>query len=71
MQATGRPNNGPLTTKARKALPSGSFAGPHGSYPIPDAKHARNALARASQFASPSVKKVVDAAVHRNYPGIK
>ena len=38
-----------LTTRARKALPKGDFAGPGRSYPVPDASHARNAKARASQ----------------------
>lgn len=38
-----------LTTKHRNALPASTFAGPDRSYPIPDASHARNALARASQ----------------------
>ncbi len=39
-----------LTTKARKALPKSAFAGPGRSYPVPDASHARNAIARASQM---------------------
>lgn len=38
-----------LTTKARKALPKGDFAGPDRSYPVPDKSHAANARARASQ----------------------
>lgn len=38
-----------LTTKARKALPKTEFAGPGRSYPVPDASHAANAKARASQ----------------------
>lgn len=38
-----------LTSKARKALPSSSFAGPGRSYPIPDKAHAANAKARATQ----------------------
>lgn len=59
-----------LTTARRKALPTSTFAGPHRSYPIPDMSHARNALARASQFATPTVKAKVRAAVHRRYPSI-
>ncbi len=39
-----------LTSKARNALPASSFAGPDRSYPIPDASHAKNAKARASQL---------------------
>lgn len=38
-----------LNAAARKAIPTSEFAGPDRSYPIPDASHARNALARASQ----------------------
>ena len=59
-----------LTTKARKALPTSTFAGPDRSYPVPDKSHARNALARVSQFGSPAVKARVRAAVHRKYPSI-
>ena len=38
-----------LTTKARKALPASTFAGPGRSYPVPDKSHAANAKARATQ----------------------
>lgn len=59
-----------LTTKERKNIPSKDFAGPDRSYPIEDASHARNALARVSQHGSPEVKSKVRAAVHRKFPGI-
>lgn len=59
-----------LTSRGRKDLPKGDFAGPHRSYPINDKAHARNALARASQFASPSAKAKIDAKVHKEYPSI-
>lgn len=59
-----------LTTKARKAIPTKSFAGPDRSYPIEDASHARNALSRVSQFGSPALKAKVRAKVHAKYPGI-
>lgn len=59
-----------LTSKQRKALPKKSFALPGGRYPIENASHARNALARVSQFGSPEEKAKVRAAVHRKYPGI-
>ena len=69
-----------LTTAARKKLPTKSFALPGkgsgaggkgpGSYPIPDASHARNALARVAQHGSSSEKAKVRAAVHRKFPGI-
>jgi len=39
-----------LTTKARKHLPKSDFGEPgKRAYPMPDAAHARNALARAKQ----------------------
>jgi hypothetical protein len=69
-----------LTTKARQKLPSRDFALPgkgegkagkgSGSYPIPDASHARNALARVSQHGSSAEKGKVRAAVARKFPGI-
>lgn len=59
-----------LTAKTRNALPAKSFAGPHRSYPIEDASHARNALARVSQHGTASLKAAVRAKVHRKYPGI-
>jgi len=59
-----------LTTAQRKALPKSAFAVPSkapgpGSYPMPDKAHVQNAKARASQFASPDVKKRVDAKANR------
>lgn len=60
-----------LTTKARKALPSSSFAGPGRSYPVEDKAHARNAKARASQFASPALKAKVDAKANKVLKGKK
>ena len=62
---------GKLTTKKRKAIPTKSFAGPNRSYPINDASHARNALARVSQHGTPALKARVRGAVRRKYPGIK
>jgi len=59
-----------LTAAARKHIPAKNFAGPDRSYPIEDANHARNALARVSQFGSAAVKARVRAAVHRKYPNI-
>lgn len=59
-----------LTAKTRKALPATTFALPGRKYPIPDAAHGRNALARVSQFGSPAQKAKVRAAVHRKFPGI-
>ena len=60
-----------LNAKSRNALPSKDFAGPDRSYPIEDASHARNALARVSQHGSPAEKAKVRAAVHKKYPDIQ
>lgn len=61
---------GKLTAKERDALPAKEFAGPHRSFPIQDENHARNALARASQF-HPELKAEIRAKVHRKFPDIK
>lgn len=60
-----------LTTKARKALPKSDFGLPgKKAYPMPDASHAANAKARASQAVnagrmSPSTEKKIDAKADR------
>jgi hypothetical protein len=60
-----------LTTTHRKALPDSAFAIPSKrKYPIYDKIHARNALARVSQFGSPAEKIQVRRAVKRRYPDI-
>lgn len=59
-----------LTANARKAIAPKNFALPGGRYPVEDASHARNALARVSQFGSSSEKAKVRAKVHAKYPGI-
>ncbi len=69
-----------LTSKARKALPSSDFALPGkgegpggkgaGSYPVNDAPHARNALARVAQHGSAEEQAAVRRKVHEKYPGI-
>jgi hypothetical protein len=69
-----------LSAKQRNTLPAKSFALPgkgagpkgkgSGSYPIPDASHARNALARVAQHGSPAEKAKVRAKVRAKYPGI-
>jgi hypothetical protein len=73
-------SSGVLSAKQRQALPKSSFAlpgkgkGPKGagagSYPIPDASHARNALARVSQHGTSAQKAAVRAKVHAKYPNI-
>jgi hypothetical protein len=60
-----------LSYKKRKKLSKKSFAEPGSrKYPINDINHARNALARVSQFGSSSEKARVRAAVHKKYPSI-
>jgi hypothetical protein len=52
-------------------LPTSAFAIPSTrSYPIHDESHARNALARVSQFGTPAQKAAVRSAVASRYPGI-
>lgn len=66
-----------LSYSAREELPHRDFAlpskreGGKGGYPIPDAGHARNALARVSQFGSSAQKAEVRAKVHAKYPSIR
>jgi hypothetical protein len=61
-----------LTSAQRNSLPKRDFIYPQNrEYPIPDASHARNALARAAQSGSPSKIAKVKAAVHKKFPGIK
>lgn len=70
-----------LTYKKRKSMPKSEFAIPakkskknpsgKGAYPVEDENHARNALARVSQFGTPSEKKAVKAKVSKKYPSIK
>jgi hypothetical protein len=61
-----------LDTEQRKSLPKRDFAVPEkapdsGSYPIEDAAHARDALARSS---GKSVETKVKKAVEKKYPGL-
>jgi hypothetical protein len=60
-----------LTAAGRDKIKSKNFAEPKKrAYPIEDPAHARNALARVSQFGSPGEKSQVRAKVHAKYPGI-
>lgn len=60
-----------LTAKARKRLPTSTFGLPgKRAYPMPDASHAANAKARASQQLkagnlSTSAKQTIDAKANR------
>ena len=70
-----------LNAAERRALPDSDFAlpgkgkGPEGkqagSYPIPDATHARAALAMVAKYGTPEEKEKVRAAVRRKFPDIQ
>ena len=60
-----------LSTAERAGLPPKDFAGPDKSYPINDASHGRNALARVAQHGTPALKKRVTSAVKRKYPDMQ
>jgi hypothetical protein len=60
-----------LTTAGRKRISLANFALPGRRYPINDASHARNALARVAQHGSPAEKAQVRSKMHRKYPGIQ
>lgn len=67
----GYKSGGALSTKERDRLPADDFVFPRDRrYPINDASHARNALARVSQHGSPAEKTRVRGAVKRKYPEI-
>lgn len=60
-----------LTSQGRINLPAKSFAIPKDrAYPIPDESHARNALARVSEFGDAEEKAQVRGAVHKKFPNI-
>jgi hypothetical protein len=65
-----------LSYEEKKELPKKEFVikkkkgEMKGSYPIEDKAHARNALARVSQFGSSEEKEKVRKAVHRKFPSI-
>ena len=60
-----------LTAKQRDSLKDSDFVFPKTrQYPIPDEDHARNALARVSQFGTENEKAAVHAAVNRKFPKI-
>ena len=57
--------------KAKKIGVAGEIVGSSkGKYPIPDAAHARNALARVAQHGTPAEKAIVHRKVHAKFPGI-
>lgn len=59
-----------MSASERDTLPAKDFAGPDRSFPVNDRSHARNALARASQF-HPELKAKIRAKVAKKFPDIK
>lgn len=69
-----------LSAKSRAALPKSDFALPgkgsgpkgkgSGSYPIPDASHARNALSRVAANGTPAEQAAVKRKVKAKFPNI-
>lgn len=71
-----------LTESAREHLSPSQFALPQkaktsaaraksGNYPIPDARHARDALSLVARHGTPEQQAKVRAAVARKFPGIQ
>lgn len=60
-----------LNAAARAALPTGAFALPGRRYPIHDANHARDALARVAANGTPAEQAIVRAKVKARYPRIQ
>lgn len=60
-----------LSSSDRRLLKDTVFAEPRKrKYPIPDASHGRNALARVSGNGTPAEKAMVRAEVKRRFPSI-
>ena len=60
-----------LTEGAREDLPDSAFALPGRKYPISDVAHAKNALARVSQFGTSAERETVRKKVYAKYPELK
>ena len=59
-----------LTSEERNKLPDSDFALPGRKFPIHNATHARNALARAAQTLNERDQTIVKAKVKARYPDI-
>jgi hypothetical protein len=57
-----------LTAAARKKISGKNFALPGRRYPIEDKNHARDALARVSEYGTPAEKATVRLKVAAKYP---
>ncbi|MDE2101640.1 MAG: hypothetical protein KGL39_30620 [Patescibacteria group bacterium] len=61
-----------LTTKARKHVATKNFGLPEQrKYPMPDLAHARNALARAAQSATPEEQAKIRRKAYKLFPALK
>lgn len=60
-----------LTTRGRKMISGKNFALSGRRYPIQDISHARNALARVSQFGTNYEKQTVRKKVYDKYPSLR
>lgn len=58
-----------LTAESRRKLPTKEFAGKGRSYPIPDAGHAKAAIARAEEFNPPDKAKIIAKAERKLHGG--
>jgi hypothetical protein len=59
-----------LTTRGRRRMKAKQFALPGKRYPLNDARHARNALARVAQHGTPAEKATVRRKVKARFPSI-
>ena len=60
-----------LTSAQRKKLPSSAFAEPgKRKYPVNDRNHAKNALARVSEYGDADEKAAVRSKVKKKFPGM-
>jgi len=61
-----------LNAAERKALPKGVFGLPEqGKYPMPDAGHAKSALAYAKHDATPEQQARIRSKAHKLFPGMR
>jgi hypothetical protein len=60
-----------LTSRGRKRMKAKQFALPGKRYPISDAAHARNALARVAQHGTPTERQKVRRKVKERFPSIQ
>ena len=57
-----------LSARSRAAIPTSKFAGPHRSFPVNDAAHARAAIMLSGYAANPAAVKARARAVLNQHP---